>query len=80
MPKRCCLRKSTCLDYIKLHGSIETHQAQKLGPFQADPRSTLACRTFFHGFFPSSTNSRKASCQLLAKHNGRQIAKKKWLS
>ena len=32
-------------------GSMETHQAQKLGHLQADPRSTLAYRTFFHGFY-----------------------------
>ena len=46
---------------------------------QADPRLTLACCTYFHRFFLSSTKSRKTSCQLLVKQNGPLIAKKSWL-
>ena len=46
---------------------MATQRAMLLGHLQSDPRSTLACRTFFHGLFLSSTNSRKASSQLLAK-------------
>ena len=58
MPKRYCLRKQTCLDNIKLHdvhdnpsGTVAGSEACPLH-LQADPRSTLACHTFFSGFFP----------------------------
>ena len=44
---------------------------QQLGHLQADSSLTLACCTYFHRFFLSSTKSRKTSCQLLVKQNGR---------
>ena len=66
----------TCLYYIKVHGvhgnptgTVAGSEACPLH-LQADPRSTLACRTIFRGFLPYSTNSRKANCQLMAKQNG----------
>ena len=68
--------KINSLDCIKLHGvhgnPSGTEARSKACPFhlKADPRSTLACHTIFSGFFPYSTNSRRANCQLMAKQNG----------
>ena len=60
--------KITYLDYIKLHGV----QGNPLGivaePFASMPK-IVTC-AFFRVFF-SSPNSRKATCQLLAKQNVR---------
>ena len=61
--------KITYLDYIKLHGVQGNPLGIVAGSFAS--RSSLACRTFFHVFFFSSPNSRKTTCQLLAKQNVR---------
>ena len=50
------------INLFGLH-KIAWYQWQPIGHFefghlQEDPRSTLMCHTFFHGFFRSSTNSR----------------------
>ena len=72
------MQKKSCLDYIKLHGvhgnpsgTISGSEAYPLR-LQADLKLTLACRHAhsFVDFFPSSTNSRKASCQLTGKQKG----------
>ena len=42
---------------------------------QAVPRSTLASVTFFVEFVPSSVDSRRASCQLLAKEQALNTGK-----
>ena len=76
MPKRYYLRKYTCLDYIKLHGvhdnSSNTVAGLEACPLhlQADPKFDT-CVLHFRGCFPSSTNSRKASWQLMVKQFGR---------
>ena len=84
IPKRYCLRKLPCLDYIKLHGvysnplgTVAVSGACHLH-LQADQRSTLVCRTFFCGIFPLLLiQEKQASFQLMAKQNGRLTAKKK---
>ena len=63
--------KITYLDYIKLHYVHGNPLGTVAGFLQAGARSTLACHTYFHGYFLPSTNSRITSCQLLAKQKGR---------
>ena len=62
--------KITYLDYIKLHGVHGSPPGTVAGSFASRPKIDTCVPHHFHGFVLSFTNSRKASCQLLAKQNG----------
>ena len=68
-------KKQPCLDYIKLHGVHGNPSGTVAGSFASRPKidTWKSWNSFLCECFLSSTNSRKSSCQLLAKQkqNGR---------
>ena len=65
------LPKITYLDDIKLHGVHGNPSGTVAGSLASRPKIDTCVSHLFSWIFLSSTNSRKASCQLLAKQNGR---------